>query len=93
MSRYLLVMGADRTNLNDRWHQLMQTRDTSVRARLQECHSRLSGAWPDWDPELVAESEDVVRGWSEAQRKVRVTGSEIDAALADPRWQAVAVTT
>lgn len=90
LSRYLLVMGANPDDLNGRWHQLMQTRDSSVGSRLRDCYDKLGG-WPEWDQGLVDDSIEVVQRLSEPQRKVRVTGSEIDAALADPRWRAAGI--
>ena len=47
---------------------------------------QLFGGWPDWTSAKLAEIEIYVRELKTNQRKVRITGTEIDAALNDPRW-------
>lgn len=86
LARYLLVMDASPRNLNARWHELISTRDRSVSHRLTACYNRI-GEWPDWDPDLVSEALDFVNDMTDYKRRTWVTGSAIDAALADPRWQ------
>lgn len=51
---------------------------------------QLLGGYPRWTPEELEEIERFVRGLKPKQRKARVAGSEVDAALNDPRWTALA---
>jgi superfamily II DNA/RNA helicase len=46
----------------------------------------LLGNYPSWSSEELDEIEDFVK--RENQKKARITGTEIDAALNDPRWRA-----
>lgn len=52
------------------------------------CHTRLGG-YPDWDRRTLEDARAVARQLTESQRRARIAGSEIDAALNDPRWTAL----
>jgi len=49
---------------------------------------RLLGTQPAWSDDEKTEIEEYVGNLTENERKARVAGSEIDAALNDPRWRA-----
>jgi len=54
--------------------------------------SRLGGE-PVWDVGVCRELDEFVRGLAPNRRQARMLGSELDAALRDPRWIAAAVST
>lgn len=56
--------------------------------RLRRVYERLGG-YPEWSPELCKELEEFASTLTENVRSARVMGSEIDAALQDPRWLAI----
>jgi hypothetical protein len=86
LGRYLVSWGLGATDLNGVFHQLM-TRETATSGRLMTVYERLGG-YPAWTPALCRELEDFARGLTENQRKARLAGKELDAALQDPRWKA-----
>lgn len=49
---------------------------------------QLLGAYPAWPPEVEEDASQFVDGISNKDRVARIAGSEIDAALNDPRWAA-----
>ena len=49
---------------------------------------RLLGGYPTWHSEDIAYAEAYVRYASRKDLRARVAGSEIDAAINDPRWKA-----
>jgi len=48
------------------------------------------GGYPEWPAELGRELDEFYRDLAPNQRHARLLGSEIDAALEDPRWVAIA---
>ncbi|MDH7603137.1 MAG: helicase-related protein [Armatimonadota bacterium] len=48
----------------------------------------LLGGLPAFSQDELAEIDEYVRNLKEDRRKVRITGTEIDAAINDPRWRA-----
>jgi hypothetical protein len=63
----------------------LATERTLTADRLQRVFSRLR-AYPDWDEFRMEELRDYRASLNPSQVKTRLTGSELDAALADPRW-------
>jgi len=49
---------------------------------------KLLGGYPTWRSEDVADVEAFAKHASRKERKARVAGSEVDAAINDPRWKA-----
>ncbi len=88
LGRYLATWGLGAGDLNGMFHQLM-SRETATRGRLMAAYERLGG-YPTWTPALCRELDEFARGLTENQRKARLAGKELDAALQDPRWQAAA---
>jgi superfamily II DNA or RNA helicase len=86
LGRYLVCLGRGVSDLNAALYQQM-SRDIASAQRLKQCLDKLDG-YPDWPPELRRELEDFIQGLPENQRRARLLGSEIDAALDDPRWAA-----
>jgi hypothetical protein len=52
---------------------------------------RLLGGYPEWRPEDISDADDYARSATEWEKKARVAGSEVDAAIGDPRWVAQVV--
>jgi hypothetical protein len=65
----------------------MNRRDLATSARLERCFDRLNREYPEWPADIVAELERFRREASANQKQGRLIGSEIDAALDDPRWE------
>jgi hypothetical protein len=63
------------------------TRDIASAQRLRKCLERLEG-YPEWPSSLCNELQSFADKLSDAQRRARLMGKEIDAALEDPRWMA-----
>lgn len=86
LGRYLVALGADGSNLNERFHGQM-LREISSADRLRRTYDRLGG-YPEWSADDVRELEEFARGLTDGHRKGRLLGTEVDAALDDPRWAA-----
>lgn len=84
LGRYLFCLGAEAGDLNTVLYEQMK-RDTSSAQRLKKSLDKLGG-YPEWSDSLCQELEAFVKALSESQRKARLMGNEIDAALEDPRW-------
>ncbi len=87
LGRYLVCLGHGTTNLNDFFFRQM-SRDIASRDRLDQCFKKL-GAYPEWPAEMLRELQEFAGQLSENQRRARLLGTEIDAALQDPRWVAM----
>jgi hypothetical protein len=87
LGRYLVCLGLGTGGLNEVLYQQM-SRDIATAQRLKQCLEKLGG-YPNWPPEVCRELEGFVQDLPENQRRARLLGSEIDAALDDPRWAAL----
>lgn len=87
LGRYLVALDSTARDLNSLLYSQM-TRDIATATRLRKCLDRLGG-YPQWDDELRAELDHFANSLAENTRKARLLGSELDAALGDPRWQAL----
>ena len=85
LGRLLVCYAPDIDDLNGKFHRLA-SEATPTSTRLKAVFNRL-GAYPDWDAEHLAELRSFRNSMSPSQIKSRLTGSELDAALADPRWE------
>lgn len=84
LGRLLICFEPDTDDLNGKFHRLA-TEQTPTAHRLQTVFSRL-GAYPEWESHQIADLRDFRSELGPAQIKTRLTGRELDAALADPRW-------
>jgi hypothetical protein len=84
LGRYLVCVEGNAADLNGVFHRQM-SRDIAGARRLQECLDRL-GKYPEWLPDVCHELELFYAELSDGQRTARLMGSELDAALDDPRW-------
>lgn len=86
LGRYLVCLEGDVANLNGLLYRQMQQHNPSGQ-RLKRCFEAL-GDYPDWPEHLYRELSDFAEHLPENRRKARLTGRELEAALADPRWEA-----
>lgn len=87
LGRYLACFGEGTTDLNGVLHRQMG-RDIASAQRLKQCLERLGG-YPEWPEYLRHELTLFAQGLADNQKKARMLGRELDAALQDPRWRAV----
>ena len=86
LGRYLVCAGSTPDELNATLYEEMR-RGTGGSRRLQRCHNRLGGEYPEWPEALRGELADFSSKLTANQRQARLMGSELDAALQDPRWR------
>jgi superfamily II DNA or RNA helicase len=85
LGRLLVCSPPDTDDLNGKFHRLA-SEPTPTAQRLRSVFNRL-GAYPEWDADHLAELHGFRNELTPAQIKTRLTGRELDAALADPRWE------
>lgn len=86
LGRYLVCLDAGSADLNTVLYRQM-SRDIASAARLNKALERLGG-YPQWSAEIRRELLEFYETLTKNRRRARLLGSEIDAALADPRWLA-----
>jgi superfamily II DNA or RNA helicase len=86
LGRYLACLEQGTSDLNGLLYQQM-LRETAGAQRLRQALEKLRG-YPDWPPDLCRELDQFVQEAAPNQRKARLLGKELDAALQDPRWHA-----
>ena len=86
LGRYLVCLGAGTADLNSALYQQM-SRDIASAVRLRKALEKF-GDYPEWPAELCRDLEVFYRELTGNQRRARLLGTEIDAALDDPRWLA-----
>lgn len=67
--------------------QAQMDRETRADGRYRKA-DRLLGGLPSYSQEELDRIEAYVKGLTDNQRKARIAGAEVDAALNDPRWRA-----
>jgi hypothetical protein len=85
LGRLLVCYSPDTDDLNGKFHRLA-SEATPTATRLKVVFNRLGG-YPDWDAEHLVELRSFQSSMSPSQIMARLTGRELDAALADPRWE------
>ncbi|MDF0667050.1 MAG: SNF2-related protein [Nitrospira sp.] len=86
LGRYLACLEAGTADLNGLLHKQM-SRDISSAQRLKRCLEKLGG-YPDWNSDLCQSLQNFADQLTDNQRRARLLGKELDAALDDPRWLA-----
>lgn len=76
----------DDGSLNDIFRTLVQ-REQGMNDRYHTALRLLDG-YPQWTPEDIADIDAFVSSLKPKDKKARIAGSEIDAAINDPRWMA-----
>jgi hypothetical protein len=85
LGHLLICFPPDTDDLNGKFHRLA-SEATPTADRLRSVYRRL-GAYPDSSAGHLADLRAFRNDLSSAQTKTRLTGRELDAALADPRWE------
>jgi hypothetical protein len=88
LGRYLVCAGADPHGLKQAFYQHMKNTSGAAGQRLKQCFERLKG-YPEWPPDFCRDLETWVSSLPEYRRTSRLAGMEIEAALRDPRWNAM----
>ncbi len=86
LGRYLVCVNQDIGDLNQVLSDQMK-RDIASAQRLNKCLQKLGG-YPDWPETIIEELREFLDGLTPNERSARLLGSQLDAALDDPRWVA-----
>lgn len=89
LGRYLVSLGQGIGDLNGVLYQQLQREDIASRDRLERALRTLGVQYPEWPAYILEELAAFDREAIPNQRRGRLIGKEIDAAIADPRWRAV----
>ena len=84
LGRYLAAHDRGTADLNGEMYRLMQGDGEEAR-RLRRTFELLGG-YPEWTPFQISELDQFEHELTDYHRKSRLSGMEVDAALADPRW-------
>ena len=85
LGRLLICFEPDTDDLNGKFHRLAGEQ-TPTAHRLQNVFGRLGG-YPDWEGHHIADLREFRANLGPRQVKTRLTRRELEAALADPRWE------
>lgn len=88
LGRYLVSLGEGTGDLNGLLYRQLQRPDIATSQRLQRAVKLLGVQYPEWPEYLLAELEVFDRALTANERRGRLIGKELDAAMSDPRWQA-----
>ena len=88
LGRYLVSLGQGTGDLNGVLYGQLQREDIASRDRLERALKVLGGQYPEWPDYLIEDLNTFDRTADANQRRGRLIGKEIDAAIADPRWRA-----
>jgi len=88
LGKYLVSVGQGTSNLNEVLFRQLQREDIASRERLKRVLERLGVDYPQWPEHLLEELASFDRQVTPNERRGRLIGKELDAALADPRWRA-----
>lgn len=89
LARFLYCLDAN-ADLNKTWYEQLQ-RTGGTAERLKQAFKRLAGEWPDWPDDIRTDAAEFVADLTQNRKDARLLGTELDAALQDPRWKAAAV--
>lgn len=87
LGRYLVCVEEDVGDLNAVLYEQMK-RKTASSQRLENCMNTLGG-YPQWPDSLMEELREFLDELTPNDRNARLLGSQLDAALEDPRWEAL----
>jgi len=87
LGRFLICVNEEVGELNRVLFRQMK-RDIASAHRLEKCLERLGG-YPEWPETLLEELREFLDRLTPNDRNARLLGSQLDAALDDPRWMAL----
>jgi Helicase conserved C-terminal domain len=85
LGRYLVAMGSDTDELNETLYRVMSGHGDDGRRARQAFE--LLGGYPEWPSAMRRSLDAFDAALTPARRASRLSGMEVDAALADPRWR------
>jgi len=88
LGRFLVCVDEEVGDLNRVLFRQMK-RDIASAHRLEKCLEKLGG-YPDWSETILEELREFLDELTPNDRNARLLGSQLDAALDDPRWLAAA---
>jgi len=86
LGRYLVCVDGEVGDLNQVLQRQMD-RDIASAYRLRKCLEKLDG-YPEWPEAILEDLREFLKNLTPNGRRARLLGSEVDAALDDPRWAA-----
>jgi hypothetical protein len=86
LGRYIVCITEEIGDLNNILYKQMN-RDIASKQRLARCLEKLGG-YPEWSESLKDELKCFLEKLKSNDRNARLLGSQLDAALEDPRWEA-----
>lgn len=86
LGRYIVCITEEVGDLNNILYKQMN-RDIASKQRLARCLEKLGG-YPEWSESLKDELKCFLEELKSNDRNARLLGSQLDAALEDPRWEA-----
>ncbi len=86
LGKYLVSLGQGTGDLNQLLFQQLKRQDIASRQRLELVVQRLGGGYPEWPTHLFEALSAYDQTVTPNERRGRLIGKELDAALADPRW-------
>ena len=89
LGRFLVCVVDSVGNLNEIFFQQMSRRDLATSLRLERCFAKLGRNYPEWTTDLIFGIERFRVEANQNEKLGRLIGSELDAALDDPRWNSV----
>jgi superfamily II DNA/RNA helicase len=84
LARFLLCL-SQQADLNQTLHEHSNRRDARAEW-LRQAFGLLGSVYPDWAGELHVDLQPYREGLPENKRTARLLGSELHAAMSDPRW-------
>jgi hypothetical protein len=91
MRSRLVSLGQGIGDPNQLLFQQLKRQDIASRQRLELVRQRLGSGYPEWPAHLLEELSAYDQTVTPNERRGRLIGKELDAALADPRWSAYSV--
>jgi len=88
LGRFLVCVDEEVGDLNGVLFR-QRKRDIATAHRLEKCLEKLGG-YPEWPEILLEELREFLDRLTPNDRNARLLGSQLDAALDDPRWMALA---
>jgi hypothetical protein len=88
LGRYLVCADPGNDDLNETLHHFM-SRDMNSAARLRKAFDLLGATYPEWGETLVSDLVKWQTGATAGTIKSLLTGTDLDAAMRDPRWMAL----
>jgi len=87
LGKYLVSLDSPVADLNERFYGQLRRTDIESQVRLKSVFEHLGSEYPHWNDTLLEELRDFASQQTANEKKGRLIGSGLDAALQDPRWR------